>query len=114
MRKVSLIAIGMLAGCANQQVQQIQQPIRYSHKTATVEQFFKNRYECLKETEQRQTQSTTSGYANGYGANYGGSANSTVRPTCSALSACLAARGYVKTPNGNLEVPAGAVIQCSD
>lgn len=69
MLKVSLIVIVMLAGCANQQVQQIQQPVRFSHKTATVEQLLKDRYECLKETEQRQTQSSAGGYANGYGAN---------------------------------------------
>lgn len=114
MRKISLIAIGLLTACATEQAQQTQQPVRFTHKTATLDQLFKDRYECLKETEQRQTQSAASGYADGYGANYGGSSKSTVKPTCSALGACLAARGYIKAPNGNLEVPASAIIHCSD
>jgi hypothetical protein len=34
-------------------------------------------------------------------------------PSCSAMLACLAAKGFLQSPQGDLEVPRGAQIQCS-
>jgi len=89
--------------------------IRYlSNNGASEQQFMNDRYACLQETQQR----ISSAYVNGYG----GVANSRVMPPCSAINACLAARGYYRSDTrnpadfnqpGSLSVPPGAVIQCS-
>ncbi len=114
MRLVTFVGLGLLVwtatGCVTPQPQP--QPIRFSHPTATIEQLLQDRYACYKDTEREQKHSSSGGYANGYGANYGGSSNSTVMPSCGAFNACLAARGYLRSPSGNLEVPATAELRC--
>lgn len=116
MRLVTFVGLGLLAwttaGCVTQPPPQPPQPLRFSHPTATIEQFLQDRYACYKDTEREQKHSFAGGYANGYGANYGGSSNSTVMPSCGAFSSCLAARGYLRSPSGNLEVPEAAILRC--
>ena len=84
-----------------------------NRNNATQEQFMQDRYSCLQETQQR--------VSNTFVNQYGGAANSQVMPTCSAFSACLAARGYYRSDttnladfnqSGSLYVPKGAEIQC--
>jgi hypothetical protein len=94
-----------LAGCA--QAQPVRSPeIRYINNKATQEQLLRDRYACLQETQQRDSGAAVSG---AYGAAF-----SQVMPNCGAFNACLAARGYILSPNGNLVVPPGAGIQCRD
>jgi hypothetical protein len=52
-----------------------------------------DRYACYHETAQRLV------------ADRGASE---VKPSCGAFNACLAARGYLQSKDGNLEVPASA------
>lgn len=35
-------------------------------------------------------------------------------PTCGALNACLATRGFLKADEGNVELPKGTILQCDD
>lgn len=94
-----------LQGCAQVQPQPAQAvQMRYTNYAATQEQFLRDRYACLQETQQRVSGAVISGY--------GGAARSQVIPSCSAMSACLAARGYLRSSNGNLVVPPGTEIQC--
>ena len=59
------------------------------------QQFAQVRYQCLQETSVRQS----GAFVN----SSGGAATSTVTPNCSAFDACLAAKGYYRNPNGNLD-----------
>jgi hypothetical protein len=54
----------------------------------TQEQFYKDRYACMQET----TTVSSSFYVD----RSGGAGRTTTAPTCSAFTACLAARGYFK------------------
>ena len=67
------------------------------------EQLLTDRYECSQETK------SYHGYANNSQAAYG------AYPNCSALSACLAARGWIKTsqPEGAYSLPGELVIRCT-
>ena len=80
---VTLI-IAAVSGCATTPTY-----IRYINPKSTQEQFMKDRYACYIETQQR----VSSAYAN----QYGGAASSQVIPSCSAIGACLAARGYYRS-----------------
>lgn len=93
--KYMLISSLFLAGCVTP---------KYTKPGATQQEFMRDRYECLRQTQQRQ-ESMTSGL--------GGSYTSTVRPSCSALGSCLAAYGYYQDDNGELIVPKGANIKCT-
>ena len=85
----------ILTGCAS---------LRYTNKNSNMEQFLKERYECLKETQFKSESATVTKYGGGY--------SSSVTPSCSAFNACLAAKGYLKTNDGELIVPESAVITC--
>ena len=88
--------VGLCVGCATP---------RYTKQGATQDQFMKDRYECLRQTQQRIESANYS-----YG---GGNYNSTVMPSCSALASCLASRGYYQKKDGELVVPSGTGIRCS-
>lgn len=105
-----LAASFALFGCA-------QQPLSYirwiSNSNATQEQFMRDRYQCLSETQQRVSQAFIN--------QYGGASNSAVMPSCSAFNACLGAKGYFRSDTtnladfnrpGSLSVPQSAVISC--
>lgn len=104
---VLLTAIG---GCSPSYIRWV------SNNGASQDQFMRDRYSCLQETQQR----ISGAYVN----QYGGAANSTVTPTCSAWRACMAARGYYQAANtsnlddfkqrGSLFVPEGTLINCSE
>lgn len=71
------------------------------------QEFARARYQCVQETAARQEH----GYAN---RQYGNAAvNSTVMPNCSAFSACLAAKGYFRNPNGNLDA-SSIIVDCKN
>lgn len=77
---------------------------RYSGP-GTMQDFANARYQCVQETSARQS----GAYIN----QYGGYANSTVKPTCSAFTACLAAKGYYENPNGQFDpARAGIGVSC--
>jgi len=64
----------------------------------TFQDFAQARYQCTQETSRR----VSGAYVN----QYGGSSSSNVMPSCSAFSACLAAKGYYRNPNGRLDASA--------
>jgi hypothetical protein len=106
---LAILLLVTLSGCAPSY-------IRYFNSNgASQDQFMKDRYACYQETQQR----ISSAYIN----QYGGAASSQIMPSCSAINACLAARGYYRSDTtkaadlnapGSLIVPQGAVIQCQD
>lgn len=81
----------------------------------TQQEFINERYFCLKETQQRTSNTSVN--------QYGGSSSSSVIPSCSAFNACLASRGFYRQDTtdlsifnqpGNFSVPQGAVINCTN
>jgi hypothetical protein len=106
MNKSLMLIVGsslLLCGCGS---------TTYTSKNnATQDQFMKDRYACYQETK-------TFGSFASVGP-YGGGGGSSVRPTCDAFAACLAAKGYYETSAGEtpvngtvLTVPSGASISC--
>ena len=97
----------VVGGCATTYIRWI------NTRGVTQEQFMKDRYACLQETQQR----VSSAYVD----QSGGAASSQVMPSCSAWNACLAARGYYRSDTmnmddfkqlGSLFVPQGAMVYC--
>ena len=104
--KVIFLVVGIfLSGCASTEVSD--KPLYFKKEGATQEEFMRDRYACYQETKQM--------VSNAYVNQYGGASGAQVMPTCSGLSACLAARGYFKVSSetGNLLVPPSAIIRCS-
>jgi hypothetical protein len=66
--------------------------------------FANARYQCVRETSAR-----VSGAAIGQ---YGGSAKSSVMPSCSAFTACLASKGYYESQNGKFDA-ASIGVNCN-
>jgi hypothetical protein len=60
--------------------------------------FAQVRYQCSQETSSR----VSGAFAN----QYGGAASSSVTPECSRFTACLAAKGYYRNPEGRLDASA--------
>jgi hypothetical protein len=110
-RIVVIVLIAMVSGCAAPRPVYI----RYiGSNGASQQQFMNDRYSCLRETQQR----ISGAFVN----QYGGASQSQVAPSCSAMAACLAARGYYRadTTNpadfnqpGSLSVPPGTMINCT-
>ena len=84
-----------------------------NQRNVSQEQFMKDRYDCLRETQQRVSSASVDAY--------GGQSSSQVMPSCSAWHACLAARGYFRNDTtslddfklpGSLYVPQGALVYC--
>ena len=72
----------------------------------TFQDFANARYQCLQETTARISSAVVN-------ANVGvASASSQQMPSCSAMSACLASKGYYRAQNGRFD-SAGISIQCS-
>jgi hypothetical protein len=61
---------------------------RYTRPNTTQEQFMQDRYECLQESQRGPV------------------------PSCSLISACMGARGYASSPEGDLAPPANMVVAC--
>ena len=102
---VALVAT--TSGCATTYIRWI------NSRGVSQEQFMKDRYACLQETQQRVSES----YIN----QSGGAASSQVMPSCSAWNSCLSARGYYRSDTtniddfrqpGNLFVPPGTIVYC--
>jgi hypothetical protein len=103
-----LLAVALtVGGCATTYIRWV------NARGVTQEQFMKDRYACLQETQQR----VSDAYVNPTG----GASTSQVMPTCSAWNACLAARGYFRADTTNLEdfkqlgslsVPQGTIVYC--
>ena len=104
--QIAFILTLVLVGCVLPDRRTPAPELRFSHSTATEQQLLKERYECMLETQQRESQALFVGN--------GGGASSKVTISCSAFNACLAARGYRKSADGNLLVPDSAAINCSD
>jgi hypothetical protein len=87
-RRGTLSSIGaavvvLLASCVVQPPAQ-----RYTRPNTTQEQFMQDRYECLQESQRGPI------------------------PSCSLISACMGARGYALSPDGDLAPPAGMAVAC--
>lgn len=93
-----LLGVLVLTGCATE-------PYGGTYRftgPGTFQEFAQTRYQCLQETKAR----VSSGFANQYGASTG----SSVMPNCSAIDACMAAKGYYRNKNGNLDASSIAII----
>lgn len=98
MRIMMALAFSLLAaGC-------VTQVVRYSRPGTTQQQFMKDRYECLQESEQRVSAAAVTAY--------GGGATSGVVASCGVWISCMGARGYVTDPNGSLFAPPGMIVHC--
>jgi len=110
----------LLIGCAQQTIVPAIAPtpaptihLRFqSTQGRTQEQFMKDRYQCVTETQQ----------SNSYVDSTLGIGRSEVRPSCSAFFSCLAAKGYLPSnttdPNqlnapGFVYVPDGTRVSCT-
>jgi hypothetical protein len=98
-----LVCVFVLSGCADMAPAPYKGTYRFSGP-GTFQEFAQVRYQCLQETKAR----VSSGFANEFGA----SAGSTVKPSCSAFAACLAAKGYYNDPNGNLDA-SSIIVDCN-
>jgi predicted small lipoprotein YifL len=87
--RVTLSSIGAaailvaLAACVVQPPAQ-----RYTRPDTTQQQFMQDRYECLQEAQRGPVAS------------------------CSLISSCMGARGYILTPGGDLAPPPGMAVAC--
>jgi hypothetical protein len=98
---VALLTVAVVAGCAPTVMRWT------NNNNTTYDQWMKDRYTCLQETQQRFSDARVN--------QYGGAATSVVVPLCSAFRACLAARGYYRSDDtGTLTVPKGATGQCME
>lgn len=89
-------------GCA---VNPPQPMLRYSKYGATQEEFMKDRYECLLQS-QRQVSGS-------YVGAYGGASSSSTVCSMGVWKACLGARGYQINPNGELGAPPEMAVYCA-
>ena len=97
MRAALVFCVVSLAACAP--------PLtRYTRPDTTQQQFLKDRYECLKQSEQRVSGAVVNPY--------GGAASSHERANCGLWYSCLAARGYVIDAAGDLAAPPGMAVPC--
>ena len=97
-----LIATFLICGCTSTPAQQAQATptTTYSKEGATQQQFMQDRGECIKQAQQKVSQA------------YGAVATGTTFIKCDAVPSCLAARGYVANPKGNLAAPPGTDVAC--
>jgi hypothetical protein len=103
--RISVVTFGamIVSGCATEAPIV---PHWASNKSATQDQWLKDRYACYSETKQRISGAAVDAS--------GGSSNSIVLPMCNEFNACLAARGYFRSDTaGLLYVPDGANVQCA-
>jgi hypothetical protein len=93
---IALMSLGLVACQA--------QP-RFSRPDTTHQQFMKDRYECMKESQRPR----------GGAAIVGGIATSNVRYVvdCGLATSCMAARGYKPDQNGPLVAPPEAEVECA-
>ena len=103
MRSVTLAALLVLQllGCATNPPPPM---LRFTKPGATQQEFMKDRYECLLQSQRQ----VSGAYVGAYG---GASSTSTV---CSfgVWKACLGGRGYELDPSGALGAPPAMAIAC--
>ena len=98
MKKISALLFFLITGCAP--------PAPKYDGPGSFQDFVNVRYQCVLETSAR----TSGAFVN----QYGGASSSRVMPSCSAFSACLAAKGYYKSQTGRFDpAAAGIVVQCN-
>jgi hypothetical protein len=61
---------------------------RYTRPDTTQDQFMRDRYECLQESQRGPV------------------------PSCSLISSCMGARGYILNAGGDLAPPPGMAVSC--
>jgi hypothetical protein len=90
MRRWILIVVCGLLGCGCA-APTPHTPFRYRNPGTTQEQFMRDRTECLQ---------------------YASETSNSVTPNCGIWISCLAGRGYVLDPNGDLMPPPGMRVNC--
>jgi hypothetical protein len=96
----AILVVALVGGCASTV------PTWTSNRSASQDEWLKDRYACYNETQQRISGASVD--------QNGGAANSLVVPMCTAFNACLAARGYTKNDAaGYLGIPKGAELNCA-
>ena len=94
------VLVAALVGCAPPPA------ARFTHATATQENFLQDRYVCIQQAQQQRS----GAYVN----RYGGEADSRVIINRGVYDACMAAKGYKIDPNGNLAPPPGMQVMMVD
>lgn len=107
----AIIASIILAGCSAPPSQL--RPVRFFHKTATDGQFVNDRDECLKMAEWIKLKGSLRGYTTDSKIFNKTISARHVTPSCNTFYYCLVNKGYIETPNGNLEVTRDSMIICS-
>ena len=100
----------ILSGCA--ELPEQFRPIRFFHQNATEAQFLLDRNECMNRSVWIKAKGGLRGYVHSEGTK---DINIKTRAifSCDTFSDCLSERGYMETPNGNLEVTRTTEIICS-
>lgn len=96
---ISLSAI-MLAGCLSNQ------RLRYTHPDAGYEQFADVSYQC----ERAHSRITSKAVVN----NYGEVSPEERTIDCNKFNACMAKKGFTKTPDGNFALGKDVKLNCSE
>lgn len=102
MRIAVYVLILLLAGCQTRPSNTGGSIARFSHSSATFQQYMQDRYQCIREA-QRPVSGAYFGPTNGV-------ASSGVVVSQSMFSACMGARGYWPDPQGQFAPPPGAVV----
>jgi hypothetical protein len=89
MKKWLVPLVVLVCGCATKPTPHT--PFRYSNPGSTQEQFMRDRTQCLQ---------------------YASETSNSVTPNCGIWISCLAGRGYVLDPNGDLMPPPGMRVNC--
>ena len=99
------VAVAMATCFALTACQSAPAPARFSRPGTSVEQFMRDRYECMKESQRPR----------GGAAIVGGIATSNVRYVvdCGMATSCMAARGYKPDSAGPLVAPPEANVECA-
>ena len=99
----AILVVAFVGGCASTPPTV---PTWTSNRSASQDEWLKDRYACHNETKQRISGASVD--------QSGGIANSLVVPMCTAFNACLAARGYTRNDAaGYLGIPKGAELSCA-
>jgi hypothetical protein len=111
MRIFVIVAGIALSACAGASLGDPPPLTRFSHPTATQQQFMKDRYACMREAQQVKSNAVVTAVPQ-----YGGvgSANTRVVISRPLFMGCMGACGYAVDPKGSLAAPRESVVYMQD
>lgn len=108
---MTLVAVSVLCGCEVERDAGAGPILRWAKPATTEQQFYTDRFECLKEARGLTSNSSSRAAATPNFA--GGRSESSTHVSYSAgmFGACMTARGYRSDPAGPFHAPPGTVVQ---